>query len=233
MGEHRYVQYEQIGNFAYLLSWLHLLQLFSSQKHRLVHIEPISARWQLARFRPWLLLTSNSAPLLSSCSQKKGELVLKLCRHVKKKQGRSHLSKRVSHSLPINTFTDHACITHCPSGQPSNQLHRLIQKPDSACHVSSDIVEDFVLHLCLAFNLQRLPAYLIREVILTCHILTLHCKSYFSHCQHHHLLTWKEGVVVEERSSSPLLFGHTKTQMENATEFHSLKFMSAKQLWTH
>lgn len=120
--------------------------------------------------------------------------VLQLFRHVKKKKRQKPSTKRLSHSLPINTFTDHACISHCPFGQPSNLLHRLIQKPDSACHVSSDTVEDFVLQLCLAFNLQRLPACLIREVTLTHHVLTLHCKSYFSHRQHHHLLAWKEGL---------------------------------------
>lgn len=126
MGEHRYVQYEQIGNFAYLLSWLHLLQLFSSQKHRLVHTEPISARWQLARFRLWLLLTSTSAPLLSSCSQKKGELVLKLCRHVKKKT-RQKPSIKKGEPFPSNKYLYRPCL-HNPlpfwaAQQPASQAH--------------------------------------------------------------------------------------------------------------
>lgn len=127
-------------------------------------------------------------------SKERRSIVLRLRRHVKekKKKGRSHLSKRVTHSLPINTLYK-PCL-HIPLSL------WLVQQPASQAEGNPKArlcMVHFFRHsrgFCFAFNLQRLPAYLIREVTLTCHVLTLRCKSYFSHCQHLHRLAWKEGL---------------------------------------
>lgn len=125
----------------------------------------------------------------------------------RKKKRAEAIYQRVTHSLPINTpFRPCLCIP-----LPLWLVQQLASQAHPKAWLCMAHFFRYSRGFCFAFNLQRLPAYLIREVTLTCHVLTLCCKSYFSHCQHLHLLAWKEGLWWKNAPQTPFsLHTHKK-----------------------